>query len=139
MADNSPPPPADGGNAADEIAEAANQAGTHIEAYDDAADNDDTASDYAESGFESGGDDGSVTTSVSSSVRDYTFENGRRYHKFCEGRYVFPNDEAEQDREDMKHAMTVAVCGDKLFFAPIGEHPSRILDLGTGNALLPPG
>ncbi|KAF2138922.1 uncharacterized protein K452DRAFT_78114 [Aplosporella prunicola CBS 121167] len=123
---------ADDGNAADEIAEAANQAGTHIEANDD---HDDATSDYAESGFESGGDDGSVTTSVSSSVRDYTFENGRRYHKFCEGRYVFPNDEAEQDREDMKHAMTVAVCGDKLFFAPVGEHPSRILDLGTGTGI----
>lgn len=48
---------------------------------------------------------------------------------------VFPNDEQEQDREDMKHAMTVAVCGDKLHFAPIGENPSRILDLGTGTGI----
>ncbi|KAH7063195.1 S-adenosyl-L-methionine-dependent methyltransferase [Macrophomina phaseolina] len=80
-------------------------------------------------------DGGSVTTSVSSSVRDYVFENGRRYHSYCEGRYVFPNDDAEQDREDMKHAMTVAVCGDKLHFAPIGESPGRILDLGTGTGI----
>lgn len=48
---------------------------------------------------------------------------------------MFPNDEQEQDREDMKHAMTVAVCGDKLHFAPISENPSRILDLGTGTGI----
>ncbi|KAH7117456.1 hypothetical protein EDB81DRAFT_892319 [Dactylonectria macrodidyma] len=28
------------------------------------------------------------TTSISSSVRDYVFENNRRYHKFKEGRYL---------------------------------------------------
>jgi hypothetical protein len=33
------------------------------------------------------------------------FENGRRYHRFREGAYNFPNDESEQEREDMKHAM----------------------------------
>ncbi|KAH8777321.1 hypothetical protein F5883DRAFT_543312 [Diaporthe sp. PMI_573] len=48
-----------------------------------------------------------ATTSMSSSVRDYAFENSRRYHKFQEGRYHFPNDEPEQEREDMKHAMIV--------------------------------
>lgn len=31
-----------------------------------------------------------ASTSLSSSVRDYTFENGRRYHKFREGHYQFP-------------------------------------------------
>lgn len=41
----------------------------------------------------------------------------------------------EQDREDMKHAMTVAVCGDKLHFCPLGEHPGRVLDLGTGTGI----
>ncbi|KAF4312311.1 putative methyltransferase domain-containing protein [Botryosphaeria dothidea] len=114
----------------EEVAAAAEQARTEIEA---AQQNDDVISE-PESGYSSD-DGGSVTTSVSSSVRDYNFENGRRYHKYCEGRYVFPNDEQEQDREDMKHAMTVAVCGDKLHFAPIGENPSRILDLGTGTGI----
>ncbi|KAK8155195.1 S-adenosyl-L-methionine-dependent methyltransferase [Phyllosticta citrichinensis] len=109
-----------------DVADAAAQARTEIEAHEDFSD--------AESGYNSD-DNGSMTTSVSSSVRDYNFENGRRYHKFCEGRYIFPNDEQEQDREDMKHAMTVAVCGDKLHLAPIGSVPSRVLDLGTGTGI----
>ncbi|KAF2452932.1 methyltransferase domain-containing protein [Lineolata rhizophorae] len=78
---------------------------------------------------------GSEMTSLSSSVRDYTFENGRRYHRFREGAYNFPNDDAEQDREDMKHALVVAACGDKLAFAPIGNKPQRIIDLGTGTGI----
>lgn len=65
----------------------------------------DSAPEYAESdaGYETDSMR-SASTSLSSSVRDYAFENGRRYHKFREGAYNFPNDDAEQDREDMKHA-----------------------------------
>lgn len=69
--------------------------------------------------------------SITSSVRDYNFEYGRRYHKYKEGYYVFPNDESEQNREDMKHAMIISICGGKLHFAPIGDHPQNIIDLGT--------
>ncbi|RDW80218.1 S-adenosyl-L-methionine-dependent methyltransferase-19 [Coleophoma cylindrospora] len=72
--------------------------------------------------------------SISSSVFHFGFENGRRYHKFREGRYQFPNDESEQAREDMKHAMMVSVCGGKLFLAPI-EQPRRVLDIGTGTGI----
>lgn len=36
-----------------------------------------------------------ASTSLAESVRDYIFENGRRYHKFREGRYNFPNDDVE--------------------------------------------
>ena len=110
-----------------EAAIVANQATTIIEADD---------------GFDDGFDDGyqtdnnsTGTTSLSSSVRDYTFENGRRYHKFREGRYAFPNDEGEQEREDMKHAMIVNLCGGKLHFAPIGDDPQNIIDLGTGTGI----
>lgn len=74
-------------------------------------------------------------TSISSSIRDYAFENGRRYHKYREGYYVFPNDESEQEREDMKHAMVVNLCGGKLHFAPIGDNPQNIIDLGTGTGI----
>jgi hypothetical protein len=63
------------------------------------------------------------------------FENGRRYHKFREGAYNFPNDETEQDREDMKHAMVVNLCGRRLHFADIGENPQNILDMGTGTGI----
>ena len=59
----------------------------------------------------------------------------RRYHKFREGRYAFPNDESEQEREDMKHAMIVNLCGGKLHFAPIGDDLQNIIDLGTGTGI----
>jgi len=73
-----------------------------------------------------------ASTSIESSVRDYLYENGRRYHRFREGRYNFPNDEIEQEREDMKHAMVKLLCNQKLNFAPLGEWPQQILDMGTG-------
>jgi hypothetical protein len=76
----------------------------------------------------------SVSTSLSSSVRDYAFENGRRYHKFREGAYQFPNDEPEQAREDMKHAMVVNVCDGRLHYAPLGNS-QQILDIGTGTGI----
>ncbi|PBP23462.1 methyltransferase domain-containing protein [Diplocarpon rosae] len=78
---------------------------------------------------------GSASSSISSSIRDFAFENGRRYHKFREGSYNFPNDPSEQDREDMKHAMMVNLLGGRLHFAPIGENPQNILDMGTGTGI----
>lgn len=82
------------------------------------------------------GSDGAsrATTSISSSVRDYTFEANRRYHKFEEGRYLIPNDDPEQEREDMKHAMITHLCDGKLHFAPL-DNPQTILDLGTGTGI----
>ncbi|KAF4634763.1 hypothetical protein G7Y89_g3338 [Cudoniella acicularis] len=74
------------------------------------------------------------STSISSSVRDYAFEHGRRYHNFRAGRYQFPNDDAEQEREDMKHAMIVNLCGGKLHYAPLDE-PQNCLDIGTGTGI----
>ncbi|OHW97588.1 methyltransferase domain-containing protein [Colletotrichum incanum] len=73
-----------------------------------------------------------ASTSIESSVRDYMYENGRRYHRFREGQYNFPNDDREQEREDMKHAMVKLLCNQKLNFAPLGEWPQQILDIGTG-------
>ena len=60
----------------------------------------------------------SASTSLASTVYNYSFENGRRYHKFREGAYNFPNDDSEQEREDMKHAMVVNLC-QVLHFAPL--------------------
>lgn len=42
-----------------------------------------------------GSDGTSASTSLAESVLDYIFENGRRYHRFREGRYNFPNDDVE--------------------------------------------
>ena len=81
--------------------------------------------------------------SLASSLHNYTFENGRRYHKFREGSYAFPNDESEQDREAMKHEMIVSLCEGRLHFAPVGKYAEgkqgaeihNIIDLGTGTGL----
>ena len=75
------------------------------------------------------------STSLETSVRDYMYENGRRYHKFREGTYNFPNDDVEQEREDMKHAMVKMLCSQKLHFAPVGDHPQEVLDIGTGTGI----
>jgi hypothetical protein len=84
---------------------------------------------YESEGFSSG------STSAESCIRDYMYENGRRYHRFREGIYNFPNDDVEQEREDMKHAMVKLLCGQKLHFAPIGDNPQEILDIGTGTGI----
>ncbi|GKT51228.1 secondary metabolism regulator LAE1 [Colletotrichum spaethianum] len=114
-----------------ESSEATTQAESSIE-----ADSDELASifdetDPSDAGY--GSDSATnASTSIESSVRDYMYENGRRYHRFREGRYNFPNDELEQEREDMKHAMVKLLCNQKLNFAPLGECPQQILDMGTG-------
>lgn len=51
------------------------------------------------------------------------------------GRYPIPNDETEQNREDMLHAMMLEATDGRRFFAPISDHPLRILDLGTGTGI----
>lgn len=77
------------------------------------------------------GDD--TTASLSSSIFSaYAYERGRRYQIFGDGRYPIPNDDLEQNRENMKHAMLMMLTGYKLFFSPIGDHPQKILDIGTG-------
>jgi hypothetical protein len=85
---------------------------------------DDTSTD---DGYESGSG-GSSTTSISSSIKAHVWENGRRYNKFREGQYALPNDEGEQNREDMKHAMTLMLCNGLLHFAPIGDNPQNIIE-----------
>lgn len=113
------------------------------EAFDQAeetiiADGEETRSvaDESDAGYDSDGFS-SASTSAESMIRDYLYENGRRYHRFREGIYNFPNDDVEQEREDMKHAMVKLLCGQKLHFSPIGDNPQEILDIGTGTGIWP--
>ncbi|KAI5777239.1 S-adenosyl-L-methionine-dependent methyltransferase [Geopyxis carbonaria] len=76
----------------------------------------------------------SDTTSISSSVVDYVYENGRRYHRFQEGKYFLPNDEQEQDRLDLFHHVLLLCLRGKLHLAPL-DKPQKILDLGTGTGI----
>ncbi|KAK4241939.1 S-adenosyl-L-methionine-dependent methyltransferase [Achaetomium macrosporum] len=71
---------------------------------------------------------GSLTSSVSGHVWEY----GRRYHAFRYGRYPVPNDEEEYKRESLRHTMLKDLLSGKLYLAPIGDNPHKIIDLGTG-------
>lgn len=52
--------------------------------------------------------------------------------------YGLPVDDEELDRLDMNHQKYTMLMGDKLFLAPIGPDPQRILDLGTGTGAVHP-
>ncbi|AEO59106.1 hypothetical protein MYCTH_2119394 [Thermothelomyces thermophilus ATCC 42464] len=76
--------------------------------------------------------------SMTSSVRDHLYEGGLRYHAYRAGKYAFPNDETEQNRDDMKHTMTLMLCHGAYFYAPVEEVLKRggeVLDLGTGTGI----
>ena len=73
--------------------------------------------------------------SIGSSVRDYCYENGRRYHAYRQGQYPIPNDEEEQDRLALVHHLFRMLIGGELYRVPINSNRAnvrRILDIGTG-------
>ncbi|KAK4191993.1 S-adenosyl-L-methionine-dependent methyltransferase [Podospora australis] len=86
----------------------------------------DVTSDYDPS------DSGTTFGSLTSSVTGHVWEYGRRYHAFRYGRYPIPNDDEEYKREALRHAMLKELLHGKLFLAPIGTSPHKIIDLGTG-------
>ncbi|KAL1968075.1 hypothetical protein VTN77DRAFT_2205 [Rasamsonia byssochlamydoides] len=98
-----------------------------LEVDDNVADSDSASADFVESA--------SYLTSLSESIRDYKYENGRRYHAYREGSYVLPNDEEEQDRMDLLHHIYLLILGGRLHLAPISPNPQRVLDLGTGTGI----
>ncbi len=64
----------------------------------------------------------SYSTSVTSSIRNNILENGLRYHSFKQDAYYpFPNDENEQNRDDIKHAMTVMYAGESCISLLLGK------------------
>ncbi|KAF3482146.1 uncharacterized protein GIQ15_04905 [Arthroderma uncinatum] len=77
-------------------------------------------------------DQSSTTASLTSSIMKYTYEHGRRYHKYQEGRYLLPNDEKEQEHMDILAHLFRLVLGGRLFLAPIPADIRRVLDIGTG-------
>ncbi|KAJ6015415.1 hypothetical protein N7540_010006 [Penicillium herquei] len=78
----------------------------------------------------------SYTASLLSDVKDYAYENGRRYHSYREGHYVLPNDDQEQDRQDLLHHVRNLVLNGALYRAPMNENSlQRVLDIGTGTGI----
>lgn len=91
---------------------------------------DDSHSDYD--------DDGSVassTQSLTDSIRDHVYENGRRYHRKSEDKYLMPTDETEQDRLDMAHHLELLLLGGALHMAPVPQNAPNVLDCGTGTGI----
>jgi ubiquinone/menaquinone biosynthesis C-methylase UbiE len=41
----------------------------------------------------------------------------------------------EADRLDLMHEMALVIMNRKLFIAPLGDSPQRVLDLGTGTGI----
>jgi SAM-dependent methyltransferase len=80
-------------------------------------------------------DTSSHTASLLLDVKDYCYENGRRYHSYREGHYVLPNDEPEQDRQDLLHHVRNLALNGALFRAPISKNIQRVLDIGTGTGI----
>jgi hypothetical protein len=81
-----------------------------------------------------GSDIQSSTVSLRSSLYESIIENGRTYHKYKEGQYYLPNDDAEQDRLNLQHHLWTLTLDGRLHLAPI-ENPQRVLDVGTGTGL----
>ncbi|KPM43218.1 hypothetical protein AK830_g3317 [Neonectria ditissima] len=82
-----------------------------------------------------GVDGASDTTSLRSSILRYREENGRTYHAYKDGVYVFPNDETENERLDIQHHLFILTFGEKLHAAPLTQPLNRVLDAGTGTGI----
>ncbi|KAK2757483.1 methyltransferase domain-containing protein [Colletotrichum kahawae] len=76
----------------------------------------------------------SSSASVASSVYRFVEEFGRTYHRYKEGKYFLPNDEQEQGRLDLQHAIALRILDGKLGLAPV-DKPHRVLDIGTGTGI----
>ena len=85
-----------------------------------------------------GGDRDSIassSTSLSSAITNFFYENGRRYHAYQAGKYLYPNDEKELDRMDIEHHNQKLQLDGKLFICPLVDDPRAILDVGTGSGI----
>ncbi|KAH8204674.1 hypothetical protein TruAng_001149 [Truncatella angustata] len=75
------------------------------------------------------------THSITSDVTRYRYENGRTYHGYKDGSYMFPNDQRELDRCYEQYHLLKFVMNQRLFLAPWSERnpPRNVLDIATGS------
>ncbi|KAJ9136884.1 Demethylmenaquinone methyltransferase [Pleurostoma richardsiae] len=99
-----------------------------IQADDDLRDNDDADSAIS-------GDSRSSTSSLTESIFAYRTLHGRTYNAPKTSEYWAPNDEQQNEGLDLLHNCLLMVMDNKLFLAPIGDNPQRVLDVGTGTGI----
>ncbi|KAJ8066621.1 hypothetical protein OCU04_005668 [Sclerotinia nivalis] len=92
------------------------------------ANNSDTDSSMGESFISS-------TASLRESIYKYVEENGRTYHAYNSGKYILPNDDAEQERLDLQHHLFSLSFDGALHLAPLPSKLHNVLDIGTGTGL----
>ncbi|KXH60975.1 methyltransferase domain-containing protein [Colletotrichum salicis] len=85
------------------------------------------------------------TSSVSESITDYRRIHGRTFSQKTD--YWGPNDEKQNEALDLviitdddnvftkSHNWELQFFDDKLFLAPLGDSPQKVLDLGTGTGI----
>ncbi|KAF2800784.1 S-adenosyl-L-methionine-dependent methyltransferase [Melanomma pulvis-pyrius CBS 109.77] len=74
---------------------------------------------------------GTSTKSVNQSIFNFVRENGRTYHRYQAGSYMFPNDQYENERLDLQYEILKVLFKGRNFYAPLKD-PRKILDIGTG-------
>ena len=95
----------------------------------------DQYSSYADSAYDDASSiNESITDTLDSAYSRYRYENGRRYHSYCDGAYWGPNDEIHNDQQDIAHHAWKLALDNQLYKAPI-KNPDRILDVGTGTGI----
>ncbi|KAH8666774.1 S-adenosyl-L-methionine-dependent methyltransferase [Xylariales sp. PMI_506] len=62
-------------------------------------------------------------------------ESLRLYHGYKDGKYLLPNDAAEQDRLDLQHELFRLMYDGWLSLAPLPKAPKYVLDIGTGTGV----
>ncbi|KAH8883770.1 S-adenosyl-L-methionine-dependent methyltransferase [Thozetella sp. PMI_491] len=83
-----------------------------------------------------GDDAASSTASLSSSILQYRTIHGRTYHsEIGNAHYWGSNDQGHNESLDILHHMFSLVLDGKLFIAPIGDNPRKVLDIGTGTGI----
>ncbi|RMJ07903.1 hypothetical protein BHE90_002261 [Fusarium euwallaceae] len=75
------------------------------------------------------------TASLTDSIRDFRNIHGRTYGNSKTTEYWAPNDERQNEGLDITHHYILLYFDNKLHQAPIGDHPQRVLDVGTGTGI----
>jgi len=73
--------------------------------------------------------------SLTDSIFEYRRLHGRTFQNSKTTEYWAPNDEQQNEGLDLLHNCLLMVMDNKLFLAPIGDNPQRVLDVGTGTGI----